>query len=210
MDPIYYRCINLLSNLSLNINIYIYISYARLSSIAGVDVSRNRTSRAARTSHANQRGVEGGEGEGDARASSAVHRRQRAKNRRDGFSRQIDRMDRTRDCDARYGVRLPRPPSSRGILRRVPRPVSRGGREKTSCGPGSIFRVRRCNKKQSSQRGVDRRWRPRRVVDDRLSRPYLAPVSLFIPRVRLYRHDWRIGICISNFAARRTRLFPSA
>lgn len=46
-------------------------------------------------------------------------------------------------------------------------------KEETSCGSGSIFRVRRCNKKQSSQRGVDRRWhgRPRRArrIGDRLS-----------------------------------------
>jgi len=33
--------------------------------------------------------------------------------------------------------------------------LHRTTKEETSCGSGSIFRVRRCNKKQSSQRGVD-------------------------------------------------------
>lgn len=33
--------------------------------------------------------------------------------------------------------------------------LHRTAKEETSCGSGSIFRVRRCNKKQSSQRGVD-------------------------------------------------------
>lgn len=69
--------------------------------------------------------------------------------------------------------------------------------ERGNCDSGSIFRVRRCNKKQSSQRGVDRRWhgRPRRAcrVGDRLSALSRAtPVSLFIPSpfaFSVYRHD---------------------
>lgn len=77
------------------------------------------------------------------------------------------------------------------------RPSLRLTKEETSCGSGSIFRVRRCNKKQSSQRGVDRRWhgRPRRArrVGDRLSalsldaRFFIYSSSPFAFSV--YRHD---------------------
>lgn len=86
-----------------------------------------------------------------------------------------------------------RPSPSRGILSSTSL-VPSDEREETCCGPGSIFRVRRCNKKQSSQRGVDRRWqrRPRLVRRSRRSPLSLGPiasVSLFIPRVRFYRHD---------------------
>lgn len=83
-------------------------------------------------------------------------------------------------------------------------------KEETSS--GSIFRVRRCNKKQSSQRGVDRRWHglPRLVrrlrhVDDRLSRPYIAqrPILYLFRAFGLSSRRHSIGICISKFARRR-------
>lgn len=94
---------------------------------------------------------------------------------RSRFSRrQIDRMDWTQDSGA-YTRSHPRLARS-SLPRLSPRPM----KEETSCGSGSIFRVRWCNKKQSSQRGVDRRWRGRprlvRWVDNRLSalsRPFL-------------------------------------
>lgn len=111
-------------------------------------------------------------------------------------------MDWTQDSSAYSSA-----PASRDPLLRVcpsPRPI----KEETSCGSGSIFRVRWCNKKQSSQRGVDRRWRGRprlvRRVDDRLSALDRAtPVSLFIPgcsRPPFIGIICLIGICISKFA----------
>lgn len=88
----------------------------------------------------------------------------------------------------------------------LPRPSPRPMKEETSCGSGSIFRVRWCNKKQSSQRGVDRRWRGRprlvRRVDDQPLSPR-SPVSLFIPccsRPPFIGIICLIGTCISKFA----------
>lgn len=83
------------------------------------------------------------------------------------------------------------------LLPVAPCPSSRPRRRKRGNflrGPGSIFRVRRCNKKQSSQRGVDRRWhrRPRLVVDDRLSavsRDRFFIYSWPDRRSLFYRHD---------------------
>lgn len=88
-------------------------------------------------------------------------------------------------------------------------------KEETSCGSGSIFRVRWCNKKQSSQRGVDRRWRgrPRLVhrVDDRLSQPLSRDARFFIyPSLfafAVYRHNlfhWYLyqQVCREFFYAR--------
>lgn len=99
----------------------------------------------------------------------------------------IERMDRTRDFRRPADGRFPRLAESS-----LSRLSLRLTKEETSCDSGSIFRVRRCNKKQSSQRGVDRRWhgRPRRAcrVGDRLSA--LLQVSLFIPLpFSVYRHD---------------------
>lgn len=86
-------------------------------------------------------------------------------------------------------------------------------KEKTSCGSGSIFRVRRCNKKQSSQRGVDRQWhgRPRRArrIGDRLS-ILSRDARFFIPSSRSHSRFivtiHPIGTCISRFVNCRTFL----
>jgi len=103
------------------IYVYIHILRAPLVYIAGVDVSRNRTSRAARTSHANQRGVEGGGGRARGGASSATCKKST------GWLFQADRPD---GPDAGLRRPLRRPPPSSPVS-----PVVAGGSSGASLAP---------------------------------------------------------------------------
>lgn len=124
-------------------------------------------------------------------------RQQCAKSRQGGFSNHLappkrTATDRTDGPDAGF-------PSPRGRSRLAESSLSlRLTKEETSCDFGSIFRVRRCNKKQSSQRGVDRRWhgRPRCAcrVGDRLS------VLSLDPRFFIYSFAVRVLGLSSRFA----------
>jgi hypothetical protein len=211
VDPIYYRCINLLSNLSSNIHTHLTrgspIPRRGVRAGVGADLMfrRNRAPRRADQPRQSERQNEGG---AHCRRCIVGNVQKIDEMAFPGSGWQIEQDE--PDAGLRRPLRRPPPPPS-PVVARDPLNASfapfRGAEErKLPAVPGRSFGCGGAIKNSP----VSGAWIADggHVVDDRLSRPYLAPVSLFIPRVRLYRRS--IGICISNFAARRTLLFPSA
>jgi len=104
---------------------------------------------------------------------------------------QIDRMDRTRDCGARCGVRLPHPPPSLAPFRGEERKLAAVPGRSFGCG-GAIK-----NSPLSGAWTADGGHVASSTID--------SVVSLFMPRVRLYRYLYQQLCRSSALSLRVTR-----